>query len=126
MGDVPQYEYDCIKNRYDLKIARGTKHDIKTAVKTAADCVQEDFRITEGICDCGGPFGMHDTSDADIIELSNLIRDLSVLPGAKQINICITWTGKQNKREIKLKLSEIDLEQTLADMSENTMYSIYL
>ena len=64
----------------------------------------------------------HDPADPMIIELSNLIKDLADLSGVKQINICKTWTGKQNKKEIKLKLSDTDLPSFLADLQENTLY----
>ena len=57
-----------------------------------------------------------------IIELSNLIKDLAALSGAKHFNICKTWTGKQNKKEIKLKLRDTDLPSFLADLQENTLY----
>ena len=66
----------------------------------------------------------HDPNDPMIVELSALISELSGLSGAKQINICKTWTGKLNKREIKLKLEDIDLHTFLADMQENCLYSI--
>lgn len=123
-GDVSESEYVDVKNKYGLKISLGTKHDIKSAVKTAAEFVQDNFRVTDWICDCDSPVGKHDSTDPMIIELSNLITELSALPGAKQINICKTWTGKQNKKEIKLKLSDIDLPTFLADFIENTLYSL--
>ena len=123
-GDVSESEYVAVKNKYGLKISLGTKHDVKNAVKAAEEFVQEDYRITDWICDCDSPVGRHDPADPMIIELSNLITELSALPGAKQINICKTWTGKQNKKEIKLKLSDIDLPTFLADFKENTLYSL--
>ena len=61
-----------------------------------------------------------------ILELCDLITDLSVLPGAEQINICKTWTGKQNKKEIKMNLNETDLPSFLADLKENTLYCLDL
>lgn len=123
-GDVSESEYVDVKNKYSLKISLGTKHDVKKAVKAAAEFVQDDYRITDWICDCDSPVGNHDPSDPIIIELSNLISDLSVLPGAKQINICKTWTGKQNKKEINMKLNETDLPTFLADLKENTFYCL--
>ncbi len=123
-GDVSESEYADVKNKYDVKISLGTKHDVKNAVKAAAEFVQGDYRITDWICDCNSPVGGHDPTDPTIIELSNLITDLSVLPGAKQINICKTWTGKQNKREIKMKLSDTDIPMFLAELKENTLYSL--
>lgn len=123
-GDVTESEYVDVKNKYGLKISLGTKHDVKNAVKAAAEFVQDDFRITDWICDCDSPVGKHDFMDPAIIELSNLIKDLSALPGAKQINICKTWTGKQNKKEIILKLSDTDLPTFLADLEDNILYSL--
>ena len=123
-GDISESEYIDVKNKYGLKISLGTKHDVKSAVKAAAEFVRDNFRVTDWICDCDSPVGKHDPTDPMIIELSNLITELSALPGAKQINICKTWTGKQNKKEIKLKLSDIDLPTFLADFKENTLYSL--
>ena len=124
-GDVSEAEYLNVKNKYGLKISLGTKHDVKNAVRaTAEEFVQDDYRITDWICDCDSPVGGHDPADPTVIELSNLITELSALPGAKQINICKTWTGKQNKKEIKMNLSEADLPTVLADLKENTLYSL--
>ena len=123
-GDISESEYVDVKNKYGVKISFGTKHDIKNAVKAAAEFAQDDYRITDWACDCDSPVGQHDPTDPTIIELSNLITDLSVLPGAKQINICKTWTGQQNKKEIKIKLSDTDLPMFLADLKENTLYSL--
>ena len=58
-GDVSESEYDDVKNKYGLKISLGTKHDIKSAVRAAAEFVQDDFRITDWICDCDSPVGKH-------------------------------------------------------------------
>ena len=123
-GDVSESEYVDVKNKYGLKISLGTKHDIKSAVRAAAEFVQDDFRITDWICDCDSPVGKHDPTDPTIIELSNLITELSDLPGAKQINICKTWTGKQNKKEIKINLDETNLPTFLADLQENILYCL--
>lgn len=123
-GNVSESEYVDVKNKYGVKISLGTKHDIKNAVKAAEEFVQDDYRITDWVCDCDSPVGQHDPTDPTIIELSNLITDLSALPGAKQINICKTWTGQQNKKEIKIKLSDTDLPMFLADLKENILYSL--
>ncbi|MBR1770974.1 MAG: hypothetical protein IJ747_02985 [Lachnospiraceae bacterium] len=123
-GDVSEQEYEKVQSKYGYRIPLGTKHDVKMAVKAAAECVQDDFRITDWICDCDSPVGAHDPSDPMIIELSSLITDLSALFGAKQINICKTWTGKQNKKEIKQKLQETDLPTFLADLQENYLYCL--
>ena len=123
-GNVSESEYVDVKSKYDLKISIGTKHDVKNAVKAAAEYVQEDFRITDWICDCDSPIGKHDPSDPMIIELNNLIIDLAAIPGAEQINICKTWTGKRNKREITVNLFDIDLPEFLADIQENVLYCL--
>ncbi len=125
-GNVTKPEYESVQAKYEYKIALGTKHDIKTAVKASSEFVQDDFRITDWMCDCDSPVGRHDPNDPMIIELSNMISDFSTLPGFIQINICKTWTGRQNKREIKLKLNEIDLREFLADLQENTLYCLSL
>ena len=123
-GDISESEYVDVKNQYELKISLGTKHDVKNAVKAAAEYVQDDFRITDWICDCGSPVGNNDPTDPMIIQLTNLIQDLAALSGVKQINICKTWTGKRNKREINLEFSDTDLPSFLADLKENTLYSL--
>ena len=123
-GDVSESEYVEIKNKYGLKISLGTKHDVKNAVKAAAEFVRDDYRVTDWVCDCNSPIGGHDPKDPTVIEFSNLITELSALPGAKQINICLTWTGKQNKKEIKLELRETDLPTFLADLKGNTLYCL--
>lgn len=123
-GDISESEYVDIKNKYGLKISLGTKHDVKNAVKAAAEFVRDDYRVTDWVCDCNSPIGGHDPEDPTVIELSNLITELSALPGAKQINICLTWTGKQNKKEIKLELRETDIPTFLADLKGNTLYCL--
>ena len=129
-GNVSESEYASVKDRYEekygYKIAIGTKRDIKNAVKAAAECVQDDYRVTDWICDCESPVGNHDSGDPMIIELAHLITDLAALSGAEQINICLTWIGERNKKEITLKLKDVDLPVFLADMQENTLYSLNL
>ena len=123
-GDVSIAEYESIQEKYDCKISIGTKHDVKKAVKAAVDCVQDDYRITDWCCDCDSPIGKHDPNDDMIVELSNLITELSMLPGAKQINICKTWVGKQNKNEFRLNLRDTELPSFLADLEGNTLYCL--
>ena len=125
-GNVTEADYAPIAKKYDYKISIGTKHDVKNAVKAAAEEVLDDFRITDWICDCDSPVGKHDPTDPMIQQLGNLIRDFSDLPGAKQINLCKTWTGKQNKTEIHVKLKETDICELLANVLENCLYSIEL
>ena len=125
-GNVSEDEYDTVRRKYDYKFARGTKHDVKMAVKAAAEFVPDDYRITDWICDCDSPVGKHDPHDPMIKELCSLITELSTLNGAKQINICKTWTGLKNKREITLKLKDINLPVFLSDLQENNLYSLDL
>ena len=125
-GEISDEKYATVQNKYSIKIPRGTKHDVKIAVKAAAEFVRDDFRITNWPCDCDSPVGKHNPNDPMITDLGNLISELSLIPGAKQINICKTWTGKQNKKEIKLRLEDTNLPTFLADMQENTMYCLEL
>ena len=125
-GDIPKEEYDHISSRHECKIARGTRHDVKNAVKAAAERVQDDYRITDNVCDCGSPIGGGDPNAPELQDIRSLIEELALLPGAKQINLCITWTGKQNKREVQVDLSELDLGDFLANVKGNTLYSINL
>ena len=123
-GDISEQDYKSVQEQYDYKIPLGTKHDVKNAVNAAASCVRDDYRITNWVCDCDSPVGKHDPNDPMIRDLSRLITALSALTGAKQINICKTWTGKQNKKEIKQKLADTDLPRFLADLQENCLYSL--
>lgn len=125
-GNVTEADYASIAKKYDYKISIGTKHDVKNAVKAAAEEVLDDFRITDWICDCDSPVGKHDPNDPMIRQLGNLMRDLSGISGAKQIILCKTWTGKQNKKEIQVHLKEIDPAAFLADVQENCLYNIEL
>ncbi len=125
-GEVPEEAYNTVHKKYEYKIARGTKHDIKMAIKAAVECPEADYRITDWICDCDSPVGKHDPEDSMIVALRDLILDLSGLPGAMQINICKTFTGKQNKKEIKIDLKGTDIAKLLADLQENCLYSINL
>ena len=123
-GDVSELDYRKVQDKYCYRIPLGTKHDVKIAVKAASVYVQDDYRITDWICDCDSPVGKHDPNDPMIIQLSSLITDLSALSGAKQIIMCKTWTGKQNKKEIKQKLEDTDLPAFLADLQENCLYCL--
>ena len=123
-GGVSELDYRMVQDKYCYKIPLGTKHDVKNAVKAASEYVQDEYRITDWMCDCDSPVGKHDPNAPMIIQLSSLITDLSALSGAKQIIMCKTWTGKQNKKEIKQKLEDTDLPTFLADLQENTLYCL--
>ena len=125
-GDIPASDYQSVQKRYPYKISPGTKHDLKLTVAAAEDCVQSDFRCTDWVCDCDSPVGQHDPDDPMIRSLGALISELAALPGAKQIHLCKTWAGRRNKREIRLKLSDTDLPEFLADLQENCLYSLDL
>lgn len=125
-GNIPENEYDSIQRKYQYRISRGTKHDLKKAVLAPGGYVQDDFRITDRMCDCDSPVGRNDPHDKMILELRELIVELSKLPGAKQINICKTWIGKRNKKEINVKLQDLDIAEFLADMQSDHLYSIDL
>ncbi|MBR1758402.1 MAG: hypothetical protein IJ744_06705 [Lachnospiraceae bacterium] len=123
-GDVSKVEYENVSRKYDYKIALGTKHDVKNAVKASFDFVQDDYRITDWICDCDSPVGKHDPYDQMIVDLCTLVQDLASLSGAKSIYICKTWAGKHNKREISQKLKDTNLPMFLADLQENCLYCL--
>ena len=133
LGDVPKEEYDAVSSRHECRLARGTRHDVKNAVKASSECVvkvaadpTEKYRITDYCCDCGSAIGGGDPNAPELQDLRSLIEELSLLPGAKQINLCITWTGKQNKREVQVDLGELDLGDFLANVKGNTLYTINL
>jgi len=125
-GDIPKEEYNEIQKKYQYRISPGTKHDVKKAVLGTDGYVEDDFRITDRMCDCDSPVGRGDPDDEMIAELRDLIVELSKLPGAKQINICKTWIGRRNKREIRVKLQDLDIASFLADLPTDHFYSIDL
>ena len=121
-GDVPQEEYDKIAHKHRYHIRRGTKHDVKNAVKEVSD----DFRITDDCCDCDSPVGKGSADEKQIQELTGLVKELSSLPGAQAIYFCKTWAGDQNKREETRALEKIDAAQFFADVEEKCLYTIKL
>jgi hypothetical protein len=123
-GDVSEAEYESVIGKYEYNLARGTKHDVKIAVKESTMIVKTEFRVTDWMCDCDSPVGKHDSKDPVIVDLSNMISELAALSGAKQINICKTWIGKRNKKEVNVNIKDIEIPVFLADMEENVLYSV--
>lgn len=123
-GDVSEAEYESVIGKYEYNLARGTKHDVKIAVKESTMIVKTEFRVTDWMCDCDSPVGKHDYKDPVIVDLSNMISELAALSGAKQINICKTWIGKRNKKEVNVNIKDIEIPVFLADMEENVLYSV--
>ena len=123
-GDVSEAEYESVIGKYEYNLARGTKHDVKIAVKESTMIVKREFRVTDWMCDCDSPVGKHDSKDPVIVDLSNMISELAALSGAKQINICKTWIGKRNKKEVNVNIKDIEIPVFLADMEENVLYSV--
>ena len=123
-GKVSEADYNIVQSKYEYKISLGTKHDVKLAVMNSTEYVEDDYRITDWVCDCDSPVGKRDVEDPMITELSNLIIELSELSGVKQINICKTWIGRRNKKEISLNLKDTDIPEFLANLEPNKLYSL--
>ena len=116
-GNIDPDEYKSIKDNYEIKFRIGTKHDLKM-------CVQNEdlpFRVNDGICDCDTELGKGNPASEEIKPYCALFEDIKSLKGAKHIYLCKTWTGKRNKTEVKLKLNEINISETLADIKENCL-----
>ncbi len=119
-GDIDTNEYENIKVKYNnLHFPLGTKHDLKMCVQEAS----MPFRVNDGICDCDTELGKGNPASEEIKPYCALFEDIKSLKGAKHIYLCKTWTGKRNKTEVKLKLNEINISETLADIKENCLYT---
>ena len=118
-GDIDKAEYKKIEDKYDCKIHSGTKHNVKMCVKGDS----WDYRVTDGHCDCGSALGEKNPDAKGIMELEALFNDIKKVEGAKHIYLCKTWAGKINRREVKLKLSDIDVKTVLAEFDPNCLYT---
>ena len=120
-GKVDAEALDAVNGRHDGRIVPGTKHDLKMALLSD----DGDYRITDGHCDCESDIGRHDAEAAQVVDLAELIAEVSALPGAKTVSFCKTWAQQRNRRESSLKRSETDLKQLLADLEPNTLYTLF-
>ncbi len=83
----------------------------------------DSYRVTNWCCDCNSDLGKKDSSAQQIKELEALFNDIKKVKGAGHIYLCKTWVGKRNKKEIKLKLDDIDIKSVLAELNENCLYT---
>ena len=118
-GDVDKSEYQQIQEKYEYKFRTGTKHSVKIAVQENSDS----YRVTNWCCDCDSALGQQDSGADQIRELCALFNEIKKIKGAKHIYLCKTWLGTRNKKEIKLKLDNIDLKGVLAELSPNCQYT---
>ena len=119
-GRVDESALNGLNGRYGLRIAPGTKHDLKMALVSE----NWDFRITDDCCDCDSKIGRGDPEAPEVSALAGLIAEACALPGAVTLSFCKTWAGERNKRERAVKLSEADLPRLLADLEPNTLYTV--
>lgn len=126
-GNVPEEEYQFIQKKYSYRIPLGSKHDVKIAVNKSGDGMADNaFRVTDWMCDCDSPVGNGNPNDTMIVELKDLIHELSALRGVKQINICKSWTGHKINAETRVSLKDIDPADFLAKTEGNHLYTIDL
>lgn len=118
-GDVEKEEYLKPEGKYCYKLRCGTKHDVKLSVQENSDA----YRVTDWYCDCDSDLGRNDPAAAQVKALGALFRDIQNTKGAARIYLCRTWNGKRNKREIRMKLDQIDIETALAELQENCLYT---
>ncbi len=119
---VDAYDYEKIAATHTYRFNFGTKHDIKMCVANESD----EFRVTDWVCDCDFPIGAKDENAIELQELASLIRSLRQAKDAKSIYLCKTWNGRRNKREIVVKMDEIELVAFLANMEMDCLYQINL
>ena len=117
-GDIDKDEYRMIEEKYEYKLRNGTKHNVKTCVEGTSD----GYRVTDWCCDCDSALGKKDQNAAQVKDIEALFNDIKNIKGAKHIYLCKTWIGKRNKKEIKLRLDDIDIKSVLAELNENCMY----
>ena len=121
-GKVDEDAYQEIVNKYAYKIRCGTKHSVKMSVLETS----QSYRVTKWCCDCDSALGKEDPDAEEIKELAALFRDIQEVEGAKHIYLCRTWAGCRNKRELKLKLDEIDIEHVLAQLDAGCLYTFVI
>lgn len=119
---INQKDYEEISqgNFYHFHI--GTKHDVKMAVLEN----DEDYRITEGCCDCGSAIGEKNPNHDEITELCNLLNDMRLIDNIKYVYMSKNWVGHINKREEHHHIDDINLAEFLANIKENCLYRIDL
>ena len=121
-GRVDETALDAVNRRHRCRLIRGTRHAVKMALaEGSADC-----RITLGfeMCDCGSDVGGHDPDAGQVRDMAAMIGEVSALPGAETVSLCMTWIGERRKRETVLKRSETDLARMLADLEPGTLYTV--
>ena len=117
-GKIDKSEYKAIEDKYEFKIHPGTKHDVKMSLLNELN----DYRVTDWMCDCDSPLGDGDPKSKYIQIYADLFEEIKKIKGAKHIYLCRSWTGTRNKHETKLKLDEIDIKETLANLERNNLY----
>ena len=119
---INQKDYEEVSqgNYYHFNI--GTKHDVKMAVLENTD----DFRITEGCCDCGTAIGGNDSNHEEITALATLLNDMRLIDNIKYVYISKNWIGKINKKEEHCHIDDINIAEFIANIKENCLYRIDL
>ena len=84
---VNQEDYDEISKEYSYHFQIGTKHDVKMSMLENAD----DFRITDGSCDCDTALGRHQSNHEDITELCHLLNDMRLIRDINCVYISKNW-----------------------------------
>jgi len=118
-GDIDQAEYYRFTAGHKYHFNIGTKHDVKNDVNKSS----YDFCVTNNMCGCDSPVGSKDASSPELKEYEALFFDLKKVPGLKQIYLCKTWTGKRNKKEVTVKIEDIDVPSFLANVEESCLYT---
>ena len=118
-SDIDQNVYSKIADKYEFKFRLGTKHDVKMSVKNQSD----QYNVTGWGCDCDSALGMNEINNEELDQYEALFNEIMNLDTDSHIYLCKTWTGKQNKKEIKLKMDEINLRETLATLEVNCLYT---
>ncbi|MBE6665876.1 MAG: hypothetical protein E7603_06640 [Ruminococcaceae bacterium] len=119
---VNRKDYDEVFRGTSYHFNIGTKHDVKMSVLENTD----DFRITDGCCDCSTAIGQHEPNHEEIRELCDLLDEMRLIRDIKCVYISKNWVGRINKREERYHIDDIDIAEFLSDIKENCLYCIDL
>ncbi len=121
-GQVDEAEYKKTHAGHEFKFSIGTRHNVKMAMVNE----NYEYRMSNWMCDCDTPLGRGNKDDEYIKDCAELIRELSGLEGANEIYFCKTGNNDRQKSEETLRLSEINLEELLANLKNKRLYTLKL
>ena len=118
--DIDLDRYEEMMERADFRFAVGTKHDLKMSVKYCTD----HYRITKDMCDCGTPVGANEPENKELKVLRDVLAELKDVKGIKRVYMSKNWDGRINRREMSVRIEDLDIIRFLAEFKENCLYTI--